>query len=38
MLDYMSSYIEILILRNLWRRPAHGYELRKIRISMYDDI
>lgn len=23
------SYIEILILRNLWRRPAHGYELRK---------
>jgi DNA-binding PadR family transcriptional regulator len=23
------SYIEILILRNLSRRPAHGYELRK---------
>jgi DNA-binding PadR family transcriptional regulator len=23
------SYIEILILRNLTRRPAHGYELRK---------
>ncbi len=23
------SYIEILILRNLFRRPAHGYELRK---------
>jgi len=23
------SYIDILILRNLWRRPAHGYELRK---------
>ena len=28
MLDYMS-YIEILILRHLTRRPAHGYELRK---------
>ncbi len=23
------SYVEILILRNLSRRPAHGYELRK---------
>ncbi len=23
------SYIEILILRHLTRRPAHGYELRK---------
>jgi DNA-binding PadR family transcriptional regulator len=23
------SYIEIMILRNLTRRPAHGYELRK---------
>jgi len=23
------SYVEILILRNLTRRPAHGYELRK---------
>src|SRR2546430_17486795 len=23
------SYIEILILRRLWGRPAHGYELRK---------
>jgi len=28
MLDYVS-YIEILILRHLTRRPAHGYELRK---------
>jgi DNA-binding PadR family transcriptional regulator len=28
MLDCMS-YIEILILRHLTRRPAHGYELRK---------
>jgi DNA-binding PadR family transcriptional regulator len=28
MLDYMS-YVEILILRHLRRRPAHGYELRK---------
>ena len=23
------SYVEILILRHLTRRPAHGYELRK---------
>jgi DNA-binding PadR family transcriptional regulator len=28
MLDYMS-YVEILILRHLRARPAHGYELRK---------
>jgi len=28
MLDYVS-YIEILLLRHLTRRPAHGYELRK---------
>ncbi len=28
MVDYVS-YIEILILRHLTRRPAHGYELRK---------
>jgi DNA-binding PadR family transcriptional regulator len=27
-MDYVS-YIEILILRHLTRRPAHGYELRK---------